>query len=139
MVNTPPALIPSLVDSLLQDIDWAAANAPKAERASFNFTRLVLLCHVSLSDSGGAGSSSGADEASRSGGGKKRKRAKEEAEAAMLDSLEFAQPEEQLLATTAEWMALLNGPGRSRQLLIVTTPAAMREAVPGLQTLMGSS
>jgi len=43
MLNLPAALVPSLVDSLLQDIAWADENADEAERDSFRFTRLVLV------------------------------------------------------------------------------------------------
>jgi len=135
MLNMPPALVPSLVDSLLQDIEWAAANAPKAERASFRFGRLLFLAQAAVADGAQVASSSSAPDL-RAPGGKKRKKASSEAQAALVDSLEFVRPEEQLLASSADYCTLLNGAGRSRQLLMCVTLEAVREAIPALSALM---
>ena len=136
MLNMPLALVPNLVDSLLQDIDWAAANAPKEERASFRFSRLVLLAQVAHATAGASGDAAAAGTDTGVAGGKKRKKASMEGQAALVDSLDFVRPEEQVLAHSADFCALLNGAGRSRQLLLSITPAAMREAVPALAALM---
>ena len=53
-VNMPPQLLPNLVDALVQDIDWAVENEEdKAERASFRFTRLLMLAPIRLPPPGG--------------------------------------------------------------------------------------
>ena len=38
-----------------------------------------------------------------------------------------------MLAAAAEWSAVLNATGRSRQLLLSLTPAAIRNAIPALR------
>ena len=146
MLNLPPALVPSLVDSLLQDLAWAVENSDDAaERASFGaLTSLVLICHVELGSDGAAGSSSAAGGSSAAGeadggggGGKKKKKARRaEASAAAMEGLVFARPEEEVLAAAAEWSTLLGGAGKSRQLLCKLTPSAIKAAVPALHAIM---
>ena len=47
MLNLPPALVPSLVDALMQDLAWAVANCDEAgEREAFDFERLLLVAQV---------------------------------------------------------------------------------------------
>lgn len=107
MLNLPAALVPSLLDSLLQDIAWAADNADAAERDSFSFKRLVLVAPVSLAKgeaSGEASSAASGEAASSSGGGggggkKKMKRPKQSAAAdhvALLESVIFGRVEEEV-------------------------------------------
>ena len=128
---------PLLTVSLLQDIEWAAAHAPKEERASFAFSKILFVSQVALAEGapsgGGASSSEAAPRPS-----KKRKKASADAQMELLDSLEFVRPEEQLIASSAEWCALLNATGRSRQLLVVITPDALRGTLPALTALMGA-
>eukprot|EP00966_Prymnesium_polylepis_P001843 42545-Prymnesium_polylepis.1 len=62
-----------------QDIEWAAANAPKAERASFRFGRLLFLAQAAVADGAQVASSSSAPDL-RAPGGKKRKKASSEAQ-----------------------------------------------------------
>eukprot|EP00327_Prymnesium_parvum_P028172 CAMPEP_0195578478 /NCGR_PEP_ID=MMETSP0814-20130614/12156_1 /TAXON_ID=97485 /ORGANISM="Prymnesium parvum, Strain Texoma1" /LENGTH=321 /DNA_ID=CAMNT_0040715017 /DNA_START=17 /DNA_END=982 /DNA_ORIENTATION=+ len=138
MLNMPPALVPHLLDALLQDIEWALTNAPQEERASFHFTRFFLLAQVTL-PAGGAdalGSRAGTSLEQRAPGGKKRKKIAAEGQAMLMESLEYFRPEEQLLASSADFSVLLNGTGRSRQVLMALTPAALREAIPGLTAMM---
>ena len=147
MVNLPAALLPSLVDSLLQDIKWAVKEAePVAERASYDFSRLLLLATVEVNkDVGGEGSSSADGDAGgvgggSSGGGKKRKKMKAAAlaaaSAAQLEGLTFARMEEEVLAAAADWSVLLNGSGKTRQLLLVLSLEAMRQAVPAIHGMV---
>merc|ERR1719231_168637 len=81
MVNLPAALVPSLVDSLMQDIEWAGKHAePKEERDSFKFNKLLLLATVEVPSGGGSsadvGGGDGADSGEGGEGGKKKKRKK---------------------------------------------------------------
>jgi hypothetical protein len=155
MVNLPAALVPSLVDSLMQDIEWAVKHAEtKEERDSFKFNKLLLLATVEVPAGGGGGSGGGSSSADVGGsdgagsseageGGKKKKRKKAAAQdaamalAAQLESLTFARVEEEILAANAEFSVLLNGSGRTRQLLLCLTPAAIRDAVPAMHAAMG--
>lgn len=152
MLNLPAALIPSLVDSLMQDVEWAAKNAdPPEDRAQYKFKKLLLLATVEMpsSSGGAAGPSSerdGNDDASGSaddGGGKKKKRKKAaQQEAAMalasqLEGLTFARVEEEVLAANAEFSVLLNAAGRTRQLLLCLSPQAIRSSVPAMHAAMG--
>eukprot|EP00325_Prymnesiales_sp_UTEX-LB-985_P032382 CAMPEP_0174717902 /NCGR_PEP_ID=MMETSP1094-20130205/27481_1 /TAXON_ID=156173 /ORGANISM="Chrysochromulina brevifilum, Strain UTEX LB 985" /LENGTH=341 /DNA_ID=CAMNT_0015917905 /DNA_START=37 /DNA_END=1062 /DNA_ORIENTATION=+ len=153
MLNLPAVLVPSLIDSLLQDIAWAAEHADAAERESFRFTRLVLVTAVSLSGDGasegqpGEAGSSGMSEAvggSLSGGAagekkKKKKRKQVEDAAALFESLTFARVEEELLAAAGDWHTLLNGTGRSRQLVVSLSPEQVRKTLPALIAAMGES
>ena len=140
MVNLPPSLVPSLIDSLMQDLAWAVKHCDEAaERESFRFDTLLVLAHVEHGAAGGA-SSSGADDAAAGGGGggkkKKRKQAAQEAAARALEGIVFARPEEEVLAAAAEWSTMLSAPGRSGQLLLALTPDAIRAAIPALQVTM---
>ena len=147
LVNLPAALVPSLVDSLLQDIAWAAAEAEEAAtRDALNFSQLLLVASVTLKAGGpGAGSSSGAGSSGGpldAGAGKKKKKREREAaaasaHAALLEAVDFMRPEEEILAGAAEWQALLNGPGKSRQMVLAFTPEAARQALPALHAAMG--
>lgn len=139
MLNLPPALVPSLLDALLKDIVWAGKHSDEAtERASFSkMTKLIVVANVELAADTGAASSSTAGASSAEGGGKKKQK-RAMAEAALLESLTFARAEEEVLAAAAEWSTLLNGPGRSRQLLMALTPAAIKQAIPALHAVMGT-
>lgn len=154
MVNLPAALVPSLVDSLMQDIDWAGKHAePKEERDAFKFKKLLLLATVEVPGGGGSGGGSGGggssadmgggDGAGSSEGGKKEKRKKAVAHAAsmalaaQLEALTFARVEEEILAASAEFRVLLNATGPTRQLLLCLTPTAIHEAVPAMHAAMG--
>ena len=149
LVNLPAALIPSLVDSVMQDIAWAVTSADDAaERDSFRFSHLLLVARVGLRQGGTAAASSSSsssmpsDPPAASGGGKKRKKAAAAAatrEAEFLESLEFERAEEEVLAAAAQWSALLNGTGRSRQLVMSLTPEAVRAAVPAMHAVMGEA
>ena len=145
MLNLPPALVPSLVDSLMQDLAWAVEHAEDAEeRAAFRFNRLLLLATVEVPAAGLPASATAASSSSDaggggSGGGKKRKKAAEEAAASLVEALEFARPEEEVLAGVADWSTLLNGSGRTRQLLLSLKPDAVRNAVPALHAVMADS
>ena len=77
-----------------------------------------------------------------SGGGKKRKKVAAAAatrEAEFLESLKFERAEKEVLAAAAQWSALLNGTGRSRQLVMSLTPEAVRAAVPAMHAVMGEA
>ena len=141
MINLPPALVPDLVESLLKDIAWAGANSDDPiERETFQkMTKFIVVASVELSDDGGAGSiSGGGGSGSSAGGGGKKKQKRAMEVAALLESLTFARPEEEVLAAAAEWSTLLNGSGRNRQLLMALTPSAIKEAIPGMRVMMGS-
>ena len=138
MLNLPPALVPDLYDSLLQDITWAVENCDEvAERESFGFTHLILVCSCQqIADPGGGGGDGGSSSSAGGGGGggkKKKKQKSALAAAAFLESLEFARPEEEVLAAAAEWSVLLNAHGKERQLLLSLTPEAIRNAIPALR------
>ena len=135
MLNLPPALVPDLYDSLLQDITWAVENCDEvAERESFGFTHLILVCSCQqIADPGGGGGSSSSAGGGGGGGKKKKKQKSALAAAAFLESLEFARPEEEVLAAAAEWSVLLNAHGKERQLLLSLTPEAIRNAIPALR------
>ena len=146
LVNLPAALVPSLVDSLLQDIDWASQHAEGAAACeAFRFSQLLLVAPVSLSTSGGessgAGGSSDANTSMAAPGKKKKKRANEaaDARAALLESVAFERTEEEILAAAADWCALLNGSGRSRQVVMLLRPAQIRDTLPALHGAMGES
>ena len=102
-------------------------------------TRLLLLATVEV-PVGGLPATEAAASASSSGGesagGKKRKKAAAEAAASLLEALEFARPEEEVLAAAADWSTILNGAGRTRQLLLSLKPDAIRNAVPALHAVM---
>ena len=55
----------------------------------------------------------------------------------MFETVEFVRTEEESLAATAEWQALLNGTGRTRQMVLALTPEGMRQAIPALHAAMG--
>ena len=130
MLNTPHALIPSAVDSLMQDVAWAVENeVDEAHRASFKFDRLLLLAQVAPPSSTDADSPG----ASSSRQGRKGKRAKESP--LEPSAFEFARAEEDVLAQLAESSYLLTGP--VRHLLLVLEPSAVRDAVPSLHAVMG--
>ena len=152
MVNLPGALVPSLVESLMKDLAWAIEEAePEAERATYRFGHLLLLAAVEMPTGGGEGASSaasagpsggggGGDGGGGGGGGKKRKKAAAAAamdRAAQLESLTFGRMEEEILAAAADFTVLLNGAGRTRQLLLAITPDAIRQAVPAMHAAMG--
>ena len=153
MINLPAALVPSLIDSMLQDIAWAAENAEdKATRDALNFSELLLIAAVTLkpgNGAGGNGSSGGpigagasSSEGGASGGGKRPKKRERQAaaasaQAALFETVEFVRTEEEILAATAEWQALLNGTGRTRQMVLALTPEGMRQAIPALHAAMG--
>ena len=139
MINLPPALVPDLVDSLLKDVAWAGENSDEpVERETFRkMTKFVVVASVDLPAEGGAGSSSSGGGGAFDGGGGKKKQKRAMEAAALLESLTFARPEEEVLAAAAEWSTLLNGPGRSRQLLMALTPKAIKESIPGMRAIMG--
>lgn len=144
MINLPAALVPSLFTSLLKDLQWAAENAePVSERATYKFKQLLVVARVAL-PAGDAGSSSTAaggiqDSGAAEGGKKKKKQRKAEASMALasqLESLEFERPEEEILAAASDWTAVLNGTGRSRQLLISLSQEAIHQAIPAMHAAM---
>ena len=147
LVNLPAALVPSLYDSLLQDIAWAVENAEDAaERASFRFSHLLVVAAVALAGAGGSSSHLAESEHdahnSSAAGGKKRKRkaaATEQERAALLESIVFDRVEEEVLAAAAEWCTLLNGTGGRRQLVISLRPEQIKETLPALHAAMGES
>ena len=147
MLNLPPVLVPSLVDSLMQDIAWALEHCEDvAERRAFDFRTLLLAADVELhadeeggdgggdGDEGGGGSEEAEKEEEEEE--EKKKKKKKRAEAAEVEGLAFARPEEEVLAQHASWSTLLAGAGRSRQLLMSLTPDAIRGAVPALRAVM---
>lgn len=150
LLNLPAALIPSLVDSLLQDIEWARENADEAsDRKNFGLDTLLLVANVELGDDetaaaeGGAASSSAAPSAAP---GKKKKKKKGKGKGAAgaggsseldLHSLDFCRAEEGVLAHVARFCTLLNGTGKTRQLLMALELGAIREALPALHAAMG--
>lgn len=132
MLNLPPALVPDLIDALMQDLAWAVENCDdQTDRESFAFKTLLLVAAVQLPDGASAASSS----APIADGGKKKQK-KMAAAAADLESLVYARPEEEVLAASAEWSCLLPAAGRSRQLVMALTPAAIRAAIPALRAVL---
>jgi len=152
MINLPAALVPSLVDSLLQDIAWAAKHAEDAAtRHALNFSQLLIVSSVTLKakgagssgdEHGAAGSSSGGGADAAVSGKRKKKRERASAEAmrssaALLEAVEFGRIEEEIMAATAEWHTILNGTGRTRQVVLSLTPEGLRAALPALHGAMG--
>jgi hypothetical protein len=141
LVNLPAALLPSLVDSLLQDIAWAVEHAEDAdERRSFNFDTLVLVAPVTLASNTGNTSSAADAEADAAHEKKKKKRkaVAAEAHASLLENVVFDRVDEEILAGAAGWATLLNSAGR-RQLLMTLSLEQVRGAIPALHAAMGES
>jgi hypothetical protein len=140
MVNLPAALIPSLVDALLQDLAWAVDNVESAdERSSFRFEQLLMVAPCELNGAGGSGgaSSSTGEPEGVGAGKKKRKRAAADAHAALMETVVFGRVEEEILAGAAEWCTVLNGTGRQRQVVMLLRADAIKGAIPALHNAMG--
>uniref|UniRef100_A0A7S0LNB5 Protein BCP1 n=1 Tax=Coccolithus braarudii TaxID=221442 RepID=A0A7S0LNB5_9EUKA len=130
LVNAPLQLVPDLLESLVQDIEWAKENEEEPPlRAAFDFRHLLLVCKVTKAAPGEV-SSELPRKKQKKGSAKVIGLGWEE-----LQALHFDRVEEEALAYEAEWCCHLSTPGASL-LLALLTPLTVKRMVPKLRAIM---